>query len=460
MFSSYSAFKKYLHALWGRLTGYLASEPLNPCQVGILVAATVMLMTLLPVAASGSGSWAVEVNGRTVAVADDLGAVDRALNILALVPGAEYSRRVTVRRAAAADGPAVNGTVLLNRLARALGADASGTVVLVNGRPVLVVADRRTGELLLDKVKELYAQKPGLKVSIADQVSLKDGPVPAEDILALDGALAMVRRGGREIQTYVVRPGDTLWDVAAKTGVQVAALQSLNPGLTPENLQIGEKIRLSRPVPMINVVATRELAVRREIPFAVEKRKDGNLYSGQVKVLQPGQPGLAEVDYRITYRNGMETGRQEVSRTVLREPRDQVVAVGSWTLLASRSGTGGRLSWPVAGAIDSPFGSRRGSFHPGIDIAAGYGTPVSAAAPGRVVRAGWYGGYGNCVDIDHGNGVITRYGHLSSISVREGQQVAGGQLIGHVGSTGYSTGPHLHFEVRINDQPENPVPFL
>ena len=118
------------------------------------------------------------------------------------------------------------------------------------------------------------------------------------------------------------------------------------------------------------------------------------------------------------------------------------------------------LVWPVNAGITSPFGWRWGRMHEGLDLGAPYGAPIAAAAPGTVIYAGWLGGYGNLVVIDHGGGVATAYGHQSRISVSVGQQVAQGETIGYVGSTGHSTGPHLHFEVRVNGQPVDPLGYL
>lgn len=123
--------------------------------------------------------------------------------------------------------------------------------------------------------------------------------------------------------------------------------------------------------------------------------------------------------------------------------------------------------WPVYGKLESgvggrrnPFGGRGYEYHEGQDIDAAYGTPVQVSANGRVIIAGWQRGYGNVVYVDHGNGLSTRYGHLSEIDVAIGQTVTQGQTIGLVGSTGRSTGPHLHYEVRINNQPVDPKPYL
>jgi murein DD-endopeptidase MepM/ murein hydrolase activator NlpD len=108
----------------------------------------------------------------------------------------------------------------------------------------------------------------------------------------------------------------------------------------------------------------------------------------------------------------------------------------------------------------NPFTGGGGEFHPGLDFKGPYGAPIYAAAPGVVSFVGQRSGYGNCVEIDHGNGLVTRYAHMSGFRTLQGKQVGAGEVIGLIGSTGRSTGPHLHFEVRINDRPVNPRPFL
>jgi murein DD-endopeptidase MepM/ murein hydrolase activator NlpD len=118
------------------------------------------------------------------------------------------------------------------------------------------------------------------------------------------------------------------------------------------------------------------------------------------------------------------------------------------------------LVWPVSGPVTSPFGWRWGRMHEGIDIGVGYGTPIRAAASGTIIYCGWEGGYGNLVVIDHGGSLATAYGHQSSIAVSCGQSVSQGQVIGYVGCTGHCFGPHLHFEVRINGNPVDPLGYL
>jgi murein DD-endopeptidase MepM/ murein hydrolase activator NlpD len=115
--------------------------------------------------------------------------------------------------------------------------------------------------------------------------------------------------------------------------------------------------------------------------------------------------------------------------------------------------------WPVGGPVVSPFGWRWGRMHEGVDIAAGYGSPIAAAASGTVIYAGWMGGYGNLIIIDHGGGIATAYAHQSSFAVGAGP-VSQGQTIGYIGCTGHCFGPHLHFEVRVNGSAVDPLGYL
>ena len=127
---------------------------------------------------------------------------------------------------------------------------------------------------------------------------------------------------------------------------------------------------------------------------------------------------------------------------------------------------GGGMIWPVSGPITSEFGWRthpifgNARFHSGLDIGADYGVPICAAASGVVIESGWIGGYGNTIMIDHGSGIVTLYGHNESLAVGVGQQVNQGDVIAYCGSTGNSTGPHCHFEVRLGGEPVSPWDYL
>ncbi len=165
---------------------------------------------------------------------------------------------------------------------------------------------------------------------------------------------------------------------------------------------------------------------------------------------------------------GLSAAEEAQLEALIREREAQLAAARRAAgIVGPAPSAPGVLSWPVTGTITSPFGWRKNpfggsspEFHQGLDIAAETGTTVTAAASGTIISAGWYGGYGNYILIDHGGGMSTGYGHLSRIFVANDQQVQKGQAIGAVGSTGASTGPHLHFEVRISGKPVDPTAYL
>lgn len=171
--------------------------------------------------------------------------------------------------------------------------------------------------------------------------------------------------------------------------------------------------------------------------------------------------------------NDLKKRREEYERRIaeLERSSEELEALIQKTVAdATKSGTDGKgsgsLAWPLRGRITSNFGYRRHpvwggkNFHTGLDIAAAYGTPIRAADSGTVIMSGWWNGYGKAVVINHGNNTTTVYGHMSRIYANKGKVIEKGQIIGLVGSTGYSTGPHLHFEVRKSGKPKNPISFL
>ncbi len=156
--------------------------------------------------------------------------------------------------------------------------------------------------------------------------------------------------------------------------------------------------------------------------------------------------------------NGILEETNIVEEQVLEEPKTEIVLRG--TKERPRTVATGVFSLPNRGGISSRFGSRWGGTHTGIDIAAPRGTPNKAADGGVVIFAGWSGNYGKLVIIDHENGFTTYYAHNDTITVKKGQRVAKGDVIGTVGSTGRATGSHLHFEVRKNGVPVDPLKYL
>lgn len=158
--------------------------------------------------------------------------------------------------------------------------------------------------------------------------------------------------------------------------------------------------------------------------------------------------------------------QEQVAAEAARRKREQQQNQSQYQDIGQVTSSSGGMIWPVSGEITSQFGWRThpifGSqiFHSGLDIGADYGVPIVAAQSGVVIESGWIGGYGNTVMIDHGGGIVTLYGHNQSLAVDVGQTVSQGQVISYCGSTGNSTGPHCHFEVRVNGEPVSPYDYL
>lgn len=430
----------------------------------IMGVAGYLILALTAYAIFGGNACAVMLNDNVVAVASDENSARQTLGEVLEEKSGEIGLPVAVAGKVSYKAVKVQPEEILdrealkNRLNEKLTFQTECTAIVINGETRVFVKQKEDAEALLAWLKTLYPLEQGEVPRFKENVELVQTSAVIDNVLDLDEAKNMVLLGTNKVEQYIIKEGDTLWDVARALGTDVDQIAMSNPGIDIDNISIGQSLNITKAAPLLTVMATRQITVNETIPYEVEVKKDDKLLLGEKQVITRGEPGERIVTYLITRENGFETGRQVLEEKVLREPTTEVVAMGSTTLLASRGGA--RLSWPCSGGITSPFGTRWGRMHEGIDIGAGYGCNVVAAAGGTVISAGWEGGYGNAVTISHGGGLVTHYAHLSSIKVSSGQTVERGELIGLVGSTGNSQGPHLHFEVLVNGQPRNPVDYL
>lgn len=226
---------------------------------------------------------------------------------------------------------------------------------------------------------------------------------------------------------------------------------------------------------LLTVVVTRQEEEIDIIQCDEERRPDSDLYVGETKVERKGSNGVKKTTKEIVSENGEKKDEIIVDEETIKEPVDTVVLAGTKKYDGYGGGEGAIdsnvsydengvydvLSTPVPAVnISSPFGPRWGRFHSGVDFALAQGQPIYAADSGTVYYSGYSGGYGKLIKIDHGNGMQTYYAHCSSLLVSSGQHVETGETIGLIGSTGNSTGPHLHFEVIINGSRVDPLDFL
>lgn len=264
-----------------------------------------------------------------------------------------------------------------------------------------------------------------------------------------------------EPDSYTVEAGDSPSTIASSKDMSLDELYALNEGLEEEatSLQIGDALVVEKLVPELSVLVTSRETYTASIPKETIYQDDDSLYVGLSGLGDEGFDGAKAVTAEIKRANGEEISRFIVSEEVILPPQNKIILVG--TKAIPDKGSVGFYKKPLKNyRITSLFGSRWGSVHKGIDMATPSGSNVLAADGGVVTEAGWHGTYGYMVEITHGNGEKTRYAHNSQLTVEVGQVVGQQQVIAYSGNTGNSTGPHVHFELIINNVHVNPFDYF
>ena len=349
-------------------------------------------------------------------------------------------------------------------LSKQIGLVTSAYCLYVDGERIGATPYEGALEELLKQLKAASTTEGTISCEFAEDVEIREEYVPTEEVMNL-GYLAETLYSTKTAEvTYEVKKGDTWSEIANSHDLTSAELLALNPGYNIDKLQIGEVLTLAASVPYLTLTVVEQERYVEDIPFDIEYTDTANLYKGDYKVTSAGEYGAADVVANVTYVNGEEVERTVLSSVTLRQPVTEQRLQG--TKERPTWYPTGSFRWPTTGRITSTFGGRASpggigsTNHKGIDIANSYGTAIYAADGGTVTYAGWMGGYGYLVQINHGNGYVTYYGHNSKLLVSVGQHVYKGQQIAKMGSTGNSTGNHCHFEVRYNGVAKNPLNYL
>jgi murein DD-endopeptidase MepM/ murein hydrolase activator NlpD len=375
----------------------------------------------------------------------------------------ETKKRVAFKRVYVSRSQLVPSENIADEMQLALQPKTMAVAINVNGNPIVYVQDQATAESLLNQLKAGYSQvSPGetlTSVDFEEQVAIQDAKVPSAKVLAAQDAWNLITIGTSTPEVYTIQPGDSLWSIARRNDLYVVDILQNNNIQENSILALGQKLIINKSQPLINVLAKVEGRVNEAIPYQTKTYTEQQAASSGVKAKDKGENGERFVAYTAVKRNGVMENRDVSEEKILKEVVDRVVIKSNNSRtyqVASRGGGSADLDWPINGYISQSFG--RG--HTGLDIAGPSGTTIIAAADGTVVSASYQGGYGNFVVINHGNGLVTRYAHCSSLLVRAGQYVSRGEAIAKRGSTGHSTGPHLHFEVLQNGAFRNPTNYL
>lgn len=377
----------------------------------------------------------------------------------------------------------INESETLEKLDETITAEAQAYALTVNGETVAYLKDAIDYEDVLNQIKLQYVTQEQLdelkkrklystdvpplalnetrilEVLLKEEVSGSETKILPDQILPVEDALELLTSGSIEKVLYEVQSGDVLGAIANKHGLKLEELFVLNPDITEDTiLKIGQQLNVTAVKPFISVVVAYETLVDEVIDFEKVSKDDNTLPKGETKVIQTGVEGKKQANYRLEDLNGVYNGKSVISEKILVEPIDQITHIGTKIIPARGTGSFG---WPASGGyISSKMGSRWGAYHRGIDIAKPSNYTIKASDNGRVTFVGRDGTYGNKIIINHNNGYETVYAHLSSMKVQVGQVVSKGAAIGVMGSTGRSTGVHLHFEVHKNGSYVNPLAYL
>lgn len=327
------------------------------------------------------------------------------------------------------------------------------TAVYIDGELRFVTTEGDHLRTYLESVKAPFedALDPSVYTAFAHEIRLVDGVYLSESVSSYSDIISELNAGAG-VHTYTAVEGDTVQSIVDTTGVTFDSLAQMNPELLTLDQEVPAGTELftgAASAELLKVEVMRRETETVAIPFETQNSESDEYDFGKVVVLQEGQDGVEDVTYEITMIDGTVTDRQAIAYNVIQQPVPEITVTGTRLKSGMVAQVGsGSFIWPVP---QYTYVSRwMGSGHRGADICAPYGVPVLASDSGRVVAAGWHYSYGNYVEIDHGNGYTTLYGHMSALSVSQGQGVTQGQKIGEVGSTGNSTGNHCHFEMTYN----------
>lgn len=341
----------------------------------------------------------------------------------------------------------------------------NGWGVYVNDEFVGAVDDTHPIEAALTRELSYFSDRFGGElddVFFADSVTYQKGSYLTESQVPAQELANRLTAAEHTVRTYTAGADETVYSVALRFSVTPDEIRRLNPEI-PDVLPAGKKLTvpiIKRRLPIVSTKTVEETAF---LDYETKIVETTELRQGEEDVLRRGVKGEKQQTVQIIYTNGEETGRKVLKSVLKKRPVDKEIGIGTFTAQPYSYDTvidgNGRFAWPVdGGKITSLFGGERD--HGGLDIGAAEYSEIYAGDGGTVELSTWDDSYGYFVLIDHGNGWETLYAHCVELIAQPGQKVRRGQPIALIGTTGDSTGPHLHFEVRLNGVRQNPSMYL
>lgn len=340
----------------------------------------------------------------------------------------------------------------------------SATGISIDGKFYGAVLDyAKIAENLSEKLAEMEEQYPGQDVKFTKDIVLDTGLFVTNNIVEVSEILELIDTKEVLAAYDTVRSGDTPIMIAARNGVTLDELVELNPDILSVCI-VGAPVLVTKEQSFLPISVIHQSTYDVSVPYDTVYYDTSKLPKGFDKIEISGKNGVDEVVALIEVVDGAEVSREIIKTTRVLEPVTQTISRGT-SVFNSEDYVGGAspegFIWPTYGGyISSGYGDRWGSFHTGIDYATAYGTPVVASRGGTIIFSGYHSSYGYLIKIDHGGGLQTWYAHNSKLLVSVGQTVAQGDMIANIGSTGNSSGNHLHFEVRLDGVTYPPLNYL
>lgn len=476
----------WLHQKWNQGIAF-AKRNKGKTAAGLAVASLFITGTALAnhyYTANSSMLYHVYVDGQEVGTVDDPNRIqnfiqneikeqkkDRAELNIQLKSQIDFKEELSLK-----EKPKTEAT--LKALEEKIELKVAAQALIINGKPVGYTLDRKDMDEVLNELKKKYGPLPlandksttvqaasasagsdNRSVSFKEKIEVKAQDAPPNQVLTKDDLAELIEKGTLEPKVHIVKPGDCLGCIAEQYGITTEDIIRSNPGIQEDTLlQLDQEVRVTAVKPLLTVISKEQIQADIKLDYTIETRSNKEMYRGDSKVIQQGKEGLKQVTYQVVKENGVQIEKKILDEKIVSEPVNKIIEKG--TKVKPNRGDG-NFAWPThGGRITSGFGPRWGRMHEGLDIAGVSNRTIMAADNGKVVQAGWNGNYGKCVIIDHGNGYKTLYGHLSSISVSVGDTIEKGEKLGVMGSTGESTGVHLHFEILKNGANKNPITFF
>lgn len=450
--------------LLGKLRSAVAKHPISP-----LLYVTILAVFIGYSAFNGmyTRAYVLNVDGVEVGLLENEEELDTIVeNIESRVSGIlgedySYDADITLIPAYAAVDSFSDADEVENMLFEGVGAYMEAYAISVDGVELGCAPDKNILYGMLDELAQPYLTEDAVSYGFVENVQIYPVQVPANATFDVDSIWKDLSTVEVEQAYYTVERGDTFNAIAYAHDMMPYELSALNSDIEVNKLWVGQQLLIRQAVPYLSVVAVADETYEEVVKSPIEYIETADLYVGNTSVKEQGSDGLALVNAKATYINGVETEREIITSDTLVEATTTYMYTGTTPRPATASN--GYYIWPVRGTITSYFGYRwigYSDYHLGLDIGVPYGTTVKAADGGKVTFAGWKGSYGYLVIITHDNGQQTYYAHNSSLLVSAGQRVYQGQAIAKVGATGNASGPHCHFEIRINGTVVNPLKYL